>query len=103
MNKVELIGNITAQPLLRQTQQGSSLCSFTVATNRNWVTEGGERKEETEFHKVVAWGKLAELISQLAQKGSKVFIDGRIHYVKRGEGKDIQTVYEISCNDFLLL
>jgi single-strand DNA-binding protein len=78
LNKVQLIGNLTRDPELRYTPQGTAVCSFGLATNRSWVTETGEKREETEFHRVVAWNKLAELCSQLLFKGRKVFVEGRL-------------------------
>lgn len=79
LNKVMLIGNLTKDPELRYTPSGAAVCSFRVATNRSWTpSDGGERKEETEFHRVVSWNKLAELCSQLLTKGRKVYIEGRL-------------------------
>jgi len=79
LNKVMLIGNLTRDPELRYTPQGNAVCSFSVATNRSWQpSEGGERREETEFHRVVAWNKLGELCSQLLTKGRKVYVEGRL-------------------------
>jgi single-strand DNA-binding protein len=74
-----LIGNLTRDPELRYTPNGTAVCSFSVATNRSWTpSDGGERKEETEFHRIVAWNKLAELCSQLLNKGKKVYVEGRL-------------------------
>jgi len=79
LNKVQLIGNVTRDPELRYTPQGTAVCSFGLATNRSWMPEGAtERREEVEFHKLVAWNKLAELCSQLITKGRKVYIEGRL-------------------------
>lgn len=78
LNEVKLIGNLTRDPELRYTPQGTAVVSFGVATNRSWVTDTGERKEETEFHRIVAWNKLAELCSQLLSKGRKVYVAGRL-------------------------
>jgi len=78
LNKVQLIGNLTRDPELRYTPQGTAVCTFGLATNRSWVTEAGEKKEETEFHRIVAWNKLAELCSQLLFKGRKVYVEGRL-------------------------
>jgi len=77
INKALIIGNLTRDPEMRYTPQGHAVTSFGVATNREW-TVNGERKEATEFHNVVAWGKLAELCSQLLAKGRKVYIEGRL-------------------------
>jgi len=78
LNKVMLIGNMTRDPELRYTPTGVAVCSFGLATNRGWTTESGEKKEEVEFHRIVAWNKLAELCSQLLAKGRKVFVEGRL-------------------------
>jgi len=78
LNKVLLIGNLTRDPELRYTPQGTAVCTFGLATNRTWLTEGGEKREETEFHRIVAWNKLAELCAQLLFKGRRVYIEGRL-------------------------
>lgn len=79
LNKVLLIGNLTRDPELRYTPQGTPVCTFGLATNRSWQpSSGGERQEETEFHRIVAWNKLAELCSELLFKGRKVFVEGRL-------------------------
>lgn len=78
LNKVTLIGNLTRDPELRYTPNGAAVCTIGLATNRTWVTESGEKKEETEFHRVVSWNKLAELCSQLLVKGRKIYVEGRL-------------------------
>lgn len=78
LNKVQLIGNLTRDPELRYTPSGAAVCTIGLATNRSWTTESGEKKEETEFHRVVAWNKLAELCSQLLTKGRKIYVEGRL-------------------------
>ena len=78
LNKVQLIGNLTRDPELRYTPTGAAVCTIGLATNRMWTTESGEKKEETEFHRVVAWNKLAELCSQLLTKGRKIYVEGRL-------------------------
>lgn len=78
LNKVTLIGNLTRDPELRYTPAGTAVCTFGVATNRSWTTQTGETKEETEFHRIVAWNKLGELCSQLLAKGRKVYVEGRL-------------------------
>lgn len=78
LNKVELIGNITRDPELRYTASGVAVASFSIATNRSWKTEAGELKEEVEFHRIVAWNKLAGLCSQLLTKGRKIYVEGRL-------------------------
>lgn len=78
LNRVQLIGNLTRDPELRYTPNGTAVCSFGIATNRSWTTESGEKKDEAEFHNIVAWNKLAELCSQFLTKGGKVFVEGRL-------------------------
>lgn len=85
-NRVELIGNLTRDPELRYTPNGAAVVTFGMATNRTYVSEG-ERKEEVDFHKLVAWNKLAELCNQLLKKGMRVFISGRIQ-TRSWEGQD---------------
>lgn len=77
VNIAIVIGNLTRDPEMRYTPGGHAVTSFTVATNRSWVSEG-QTKEDVEFHNIVAWNKLAELCSQLLSKGRKVFIQGRL-------------------------
>lgn len=78
LNRVQLIGNLTRDPELRYTPQGTAVCSFGLATNRSWTTESGEKRDEAEFHRIVSWNKLAELCSQFLTKGRKVFLEGRL-------------------------
>lgn len=78
LNKVQLIGNLTRDPELRYTPNGTAVCSFGLATNRSWKTDAGEKHDEAEFHNIVAWNKLAELCSQFLVKGRKVYVEGRL-------------------------
>lgn len=87
LNKAMVIGNLTRDPELRQTPAGHSVCSFGVATNRAWNDSSGQKQEQTEFHNVVAWGKLAEICNQYLGKGRKVYIDGRLQ-TRDWEGQD---------------
>jgi len=78
LNRVQLIGNLTRDPELRYTPNGTAVCSFGLATNRSWKTDSGEKHDEAEFHNIVAWTKLAELCSQFLVKGRKVYVEGRL-------------------------
>lgn len=79
LNRVQIIGNLTRDPELRYTPQGTAVCTIGLATNRTWVpSDGGERQEETEYHRIVAWAKLGEICSQLLYKGRKVYVEGRL-------------------------
>lgn len=104
LNKVQLIGNLTRDPELRYTPQGTAVCTLGLATNRYWVTESGEKREETEFHRLVAWNKLAELCSQLLFKGRKVFVEGRLQTRQwtAQDGTPRQTT-EIVISDMIIL
>jgi len=102
-NRVELIGNLTRDPELRFTPNGAAVCTFGLATNRTYVSDG-EKKEEVDFHRLVAWNKLAELCNQLLRKGHKVFISGRLQ-TRSWEAQDGQTrnVTEIVVEDMIVL
>lgn len=78
LNKVMLIGNITKEIELKKLSTGQSVCSFSIATNRSWKDTSGVKKEKAEFHNIVAWGKLAEIMGQYCTKGMKIFIEGRL-------------------------
>lgn len=78
LNRVQLIGNLTRDPELRYTPNGNAVVTFSLATNRSWTTDSGEKREEVDFHRIVAWNKLAELCSQFLTKGRKVYVEGRL-------------------------
>lgn len=84
-----LIGNLTRDPELRYTPQGTAVCSFGIATNRDWVDQSGQRQEEVTFHNCVAWSKLAEICGQLLKKGRKVYVEGRLS-TRTWTGQDSQ-------------
>lgn len=103
LNRVQLIGNLVRDPELRYTPNNKAVVTFSIATTRNWVTNGSKR-EETEFHRIVAWDKLAEICSQLLAKGSKVYVDGRIHYRSWTTAENVKKdVTEIIITDMILL
>ncbi|OGL73373.1 hypothetical protein A3D72_00705 [Candidatus Uhrbacteria bacterium RIFCSPHIGHO2_02_FULL_57_19] len=88
LNRAMIIGNMTRDPELRTTPNGHSVVSFGVATNRRWNDQAsGQKKEEVEFHNIVAWGKLAEICSQYLARGRKVYVEGRLH-TRDWEGQD---------------
>jgi single-strand DNA-binding protein len=78
LNRVFVIGNLTRDPELRYIPSGQPVTSFTIAVNRKYSDQNGGRKEETTFLRVVAWAKLAEICNQYLQKGSSVFLEGRL-------------------------
>lgn len=78
LNKVMLIGNLTRDPELKATPNGMKVANFSIATNRSWKDANGSKKEEVEYHNIVAFGKTAEVIVQYMHKGSSIMIEGRI-------------------------
>ncbi len=79
LNKVLLIGRLGQDPEMRYTPSGKPLTKFRMASDRSWTTTDGEKKNETEWFNVVAWGKLAEICNQYLKKGKQVYIEGRLH------------------------
>ena len=104
LNKVQLIGNLTRDPEMRYTPQGTAVCTFGVATNRQWTTDAGEKKDEADFHNIVAWTKLAEICAQLLKKGRKVYVEGRLQTRswQAQDGTQKQRT-EIVINDMIIL
>lgn len=78
VNKAILIGNLGRDPELRYTQNGQAVANFTLATTEKWTNKGGDREERTEWHRIVAWGRTAELCAQYLAKGRTVYIEGRL-------------------------
>jgi len=78
LNKALLIGNLGKDPEIRYTQNGQSVASFSLATSENWTDQNGNKQERTEWHNIVAWGKLADLSQRFLAKGRQVYIEGRI-------------------------
>jgi single-strand DNA-binding protein len=76
INKVILIGNLGADPEIRYTQNGAAVASFTVATTEKWKGQDGQMQESTEWHRIIAWQRLAEICGEYLSKGSKVDIEG---------------------------
>src|SRR3989344_8609347 len=99
-----LIGNLTRDPEMRYTPQGTAVCTFGIATNRTWVTDQGDKKEETEFHRIVAWNKLAEMCSQLLFKGRRIYVEGRLQ-TRQWTGQDgaQRVATEIVIEDMIIL
>lgn len=78
LNKVFIIGRLTADPQVRSTPTGQQVANFSVATNRVWKDKAGARQEEVEYHNIVVWGRQAEIASQFLSKGSVVLVEGRL-------------------------
>jgi single-strand DNA-binding protein len=92
LNKCMIIGNLGRDPEMRYTPSGQAVTQFTVAVNRNYKDAQGERQEETEWFRVVAWGQQAEFAAEYLRKGAKVYIEGRIQ-TRQWEGQDGQKRY----------
>ncbi|CAA9362753.1 MAG: Single-stranded DNA-binding protein, partial [uncultured Gemmatimonadetes bacterium] len=105
VNKVIIIGNLGSDPELRTTGGGQQVAQFSVATSRSWSNASGEKQEKTEWHRIVAWRKLAEIADRYLKKGDKVYIEGEIQYreyeAKDGSGK--RYVTEIEAREMVML
>lgn len=104
INKVILIGNLTRDAELKETSGGQPIATFGLATNRQWVTKDGDRNNSSEFHEVVAWGKLAEICSQYLKKGKLVYIEGYLK-TRSWDHEDGTKRYrtEVVCTDMIML
>jgi single-strand DNA-binding protein len=89
LNKVLLIGNLTRPPELRYTPSGTAVADLRLAVNHDYTTQSGERRQEASFLTVIVWGKQAESCSEYLDKGSEIFVEGRLQ-VRDWEGKDGQ-------------
>lgn len=78
INKAIIVGNLGADPEIRYTQSGSPVATFNVATTERWRDQEGNQQESTEWHRIVAWRKLAEICGEYLHKGSRVYIEGKI-------------------------
>lgn len=105
LNKVMLIGNLTRDVEVRYTPSGTAVATFGLATNRSWSAgESGERQEEVQFHRIVAWSKLADICGQLLFKGRKVFIEGRLQTRKfTGQDGAQREITEIVAENMMIL
>jgi single-strand DNA-binding protein len=105
LNKVMIIGRLTRDPEIRTTPNGANVASFSVATGFTWIDKNdGQKKEQTEFHNVVAWRKLADIIGQYLKKGSQVYIEGRLT-TRSWDGQDGKKNYrtEIVADNMIML
>ena len=92
LNKVMVIGNLGGDPEMRYTANGSAVANFSVASNREYTTGDGERRQETEWFRVVTWNRLAEICSQYLTKGRLVYVEGRLQ-TRSWEGQDGATKF----------
>jgi single-strand DNA-binding protein len=92
VNKVILVGRLGQNPEVRYTPSGAAVANFSVATNESWTDKSGQKQERTEWHRVVVWGKLAELCNQYLAKGRQCYVEGRMQ-TRQWQDKDGQTKY----------
>jgi single-strand DNA-binding protein len=108
LNKVQLIGNLGADPEVRSTNNGSRVATLSVATSRQWTGKGGDKQEKTEWHRVILWNsnysKLADIAEKYCKKGDKVYVEGEIEY-RTWQDREGQTRYttEIRGRELILL
>jgi len=104
LNRVQLIGNLTRDPEMKQIPSGATVTSFGVATNSTWKDQDGNKQEKVEFHNVVAWRNLAEICGQYLKRGSKVFIEGKLQ-TRSWEAEDGSKKYrtEIVADNMIML
>lgn len=108
LNKVQLIGNLGADPEVRSTSGGNRVATLSVATSRSWTNQSGERQEKTEWHRVVLWNsrnvQLADTAEKYLKKGDRVYIEGRIEY-RTWEDREGNTRYttEINAREMIML
>lgn len=104
VNKVILIGNLTRDPDLKQTPSGQAICTFSIATNREWITKEGQKHSLTEYHDLVAWAKLAEICNNHLRKSKLIYVEG---YLKTRSWETPERVKkfktEIVIQDLILL
>ncbi len=104
LNKVMLIGNLGRDPEMRYTPSGKPVTSFSLASSRSWVSSDGDRREETEWFNVVAWGNLAEICNQHLARGQQVYIEGRLQ-TRSWEDSNGQRHFrtEVVANEMIIL
>lgn len=104
VNKVILIGNLTKDPVSKDIGDNKQIVTFSLATNRDWMTSTGEKKSLTEFHSIVVWGKLSEICAKFLRKGKLVYIEGylKTRYWDTEEGTRSSRT-EIVAHDMIML
>ncbi len=104
LNKVLLLGNIGRDPEVRYTASGKAVATFTLATSQRWRDQDGNDQERTEWHRIVAWGRLGEICGEYLSKGKQIFIEGRIQS-REWEDQDgnKRTTVEVIANDMIML
>jgi len=104
LNKVLLLGNLGRDPEVRYTSSGKAVATFTLATSQRWKDQDGNDQERTEWHRIVAWGRLGEVCGEYLSKGRQVFIEGRIQSRDwEDQEGNRRTTVEIIANDMIML
>lgn len=103
VNKAILIGNVGKDPELRYTPSGAAVASFSLATSRKWTDKNGNKSEQTQWHNIVAWNKLAEIIGEYVKKGTKLYISGEIRYEKYEKDGETKYITKIVANEMQML
>lgn len=104
LNKVQLLGNLGRDPEVRYTAAGKAVATFTIATSFSWRDQNGNDQEKTEWHRIVAWGRLGEICGEYLSKGRRVYLEGRIQS-RDWEDQDgrKRTTVEIVASDMIML
>ena len=105
VNKVILVGNLGRDPEVRSTPSGQSVANFTLATSRRWNDRDGNRQEQTEWHRIVCWGRQAEVAGEYLTKGKQIYVEGRLQtrsWEDKQSGEKRYTT-EVICDNFQML
>ena len=103
-NKVQLIGNVGQDPEIKTFDGGKKLASITIATNESYTNDKGEKVEQTEWHRVSAWGKVADIIEKYVTKGKEIAIEGKLSHRSYDDKEGVKRyITEVVANDILLL
>jgi single-strand DNA-binding protein len=103
LNKVLLIGNLTHDPELRQTDAGHPVCGFRLATKRVWTDRAGAKQEATQYHRIIAWNQVAEICGKYLKKGRRVYVEGRLTNREYEQDGEKRSVSEVVVDDLILL
>ncbi len=105
VNKVILVGNLGRDPEIRSTTSGKPVANLSLATNRRWKDRGGNRQEHTEWHRIVVFGRQAEVAGQYLSRGRQIYVEGRIQTRSWEDGQTGETKYstEVVCENFQML
>lgn len=104
LNKAQLIGNVGQAPDVRSTQNGQQVASFSIATSERWKDKSGTLQEKTEWHRIVVWGKLSDIVARYVTKGAKIYVEGQIVSRKYEDKQgNERLMFEIKARDIVLL